>query len=404
MTEENLQQKISSFDSEREQLKEELQDLKKLQKKFVDDFTINKIKNLEIDDYVIGRNTHTSFCYRLERELDRLGTIRGATAPKFVVYYGHNGKDSIKDYRFTKKLGDVTDKAEALEKVKKEIVSLIEAGNNNDITQIKKNRLCDLFKYKILGTYFPDKHLNIYSHVHLGFFINQIGHSVYKSDILEKQNTLLDLKNSDAIMKLWTNQEFTRFLYDTIGKPTDNKEETKEIETLPPIEEVHSKIISLEISDYKDKKVKTVKSPNKIDYVKQQERNTNLGLRGEKIVFNSEEIFIKENKLPSESLEHVSLKDDTLGYDILSLDENGNKKYIEVKSTTGKEGDINFFISDNEKKQAETLENYYIYIVFEANTVSPKIWKIKEPFKKHSDKLKLTPVNYKVQLSSSKKK
>lgn len=402
MTEKNIQEKISFFDSEREHLKEELQDLKKLQKKFVEDFPINRIKNLEIDEYVIGKNTHTSFCYRLERELDRLGTIRGATSPKFVVYYGHNGKGSIKDYRFTKKLGILTDKTEALAKVKEEIVSLIEAGNNNDIAQIKRNRLCNLFKYKILGTYFPDIYLDIYSHKHLDFFINKIGHNVYKSDIIEKQNILLDFKNSNAIMKRWSNQEFTRFLYVTIGKPTDRKEETEEIETLPPIKEVHSEIISLEISDYKDKKVKTAKPPKKTDYVKQQERNTKLGLRGEKIVFNSEEIFIKENKLPSESLKHVSLEDDTLGYDILSLDENGKKKYIEVKSTTGKAGDINFFISDNEKKQAETLENYYIYIVFEANTVSPKIWKIKEPFKKHSDKLKLTPVNYKVELSTSK--
>ncbi|EMR73968.1 protein of unknown function (DUF3883) [Thermoplasmatales archaeon SCGC AB-539-N05] len=101
--------------------------------------------------------------------------------------------------------------------------------------------------------------------------------------------------------------------------------------------------------------------------------------------------------LTHEKIEWVSKSDDTLGYDILSYDEDGKKKHIEVKSTNqSPDSNANFLISSNQYRKAEELENYYFYIVFNAKTSSPKVWKIKKPLQYENRGLTLSPINYRV--------
>lgn len=60
--------------------------LNKLRAAFVKDFSLKRIAEMKIDEYVIGKGNET-FCYKLERELDGLGRTLGAPAKKFSVYY-----------------------------------------------------------------------------------------------------------------------------------------------------------------------------------------------------------------------------------------------------------------------------------------------------------------------------
>ena len=57
---------------------------------------------MTIDDYVEGKSRKDTFCYIIERDLDKLGTILGSFAsPRFGVYYiKNNGK-----YNFLPKYG-----------------------------------------------------------------------------------------------------------------------------------------------------------------------------------------------------------------------------------------------------------------------------------------------------------
>jgi hypothetical protein len=394
-----LKHSIDLFDIRRQKDALHFIELENIQIKFVKDFPIKVIEKLEIDDYIIGKNSHSSFCYRIERQLDKIGTMRGATSNKFVVYYGKNGKDSNPKYRFTKKLGIVKNEDEALEKVKKEIIDLINAGKINDHKSINKNRLAPLFKYKILGTYYPTQYLNLYSQRHLDYFIRELGLNQVETKILNKQVTLLNFKNSIETMSKWSNHEFNSFLYTEIGTPPSNDEEAKKQDTLPSINKVKPEPIEFTIIDSSNKKSSKGKGSAKPNYKEQQEKNNQLGKQGESIVLKWEKAFIKTMKLPIDQLEHSSEKDDRLGYDIKSLDEKGKVKYIEVKATRRKQGDASFIITDNEKDKAEKLDNYYIYIVFETHTLHPKIWQIKEPFKVHQDKFQLTPINYRVEIS-----
>lgn len=76
-----------------------------------------------MEDYAIGHGDHLKFCYRIERELMRMGDIRGqAGSQKFGVWYSKkDGK-----YQNTEKFGSSLEEAWAA--VKAEIINLVTAN------------------------------------------------------------------------------------------------------------------------------------------------------------------------------------------------------------------------------------------------------------------------------------
>tara|TARA_Y100001935_G_scaffold91072_1_gene75582 strand:+ start:1774 stop:3048 length:1275 start_codon:yes stop_codon:yes gene_type:complete len=98
----------------------------------------------------------------------------------------------------------------------------------------------------------------------------------------------------------------------------------------------------------------------------QDEKNRELGLKGEKEIVKEERKYLKDNgkeELANNVL-HVSLYDDNAGYDIKSFNLDGSYKYIEVKTT--KAGiNSNFYISSNEINfSIENSQNYFLYRVY----------------------------------------
>ncbi len=86
--------------------KDEWKRVESLRKRFIADYPIMGILTLMLDDYVIGKGAdNRSFCYRIEREMDALGRILGATAFKFGVYYGKTKSDASERYRFASHWG-----------------------------------------------------------------------------------------------------------------------------------------------------------------------------------------------------------------------------------------------------------------------------------------------------------
>jgi len=110
--------------------------------------------------------------------------------------------------------------------------------------------------------------------------------------------------------------------------------------------------------------------------------------------------FVGISNLKKNKIEQVSLKQDNAGYDIVSYELNGEKKYIEVKSTTQENPCfISIYLSEKERLIASTLKNYYFYIVYDITSENPKIWKIKDPLGSDNlGKIRLEPVSYKLNL------
>ena len=109
-------------------------------------------------------------------------------------------------------------------------------------------------------------------------------------------------------------------------------------------------------------------SPAKRDYLAQETRNRSLGRAGELFVLELEarRLHTAGKKVLSERIEHVAAtQGDGLGYDVLSFEEDGRERLIEVKTTAF--GELTpFFVSRNELARSEAdAERYHLYRVFD---------------------------------------
>lgn len=105
----------------------------------------------------------------------------------------------------------------------------------------------------------------------------------------------------------------------------------------------------------------------KRNYVEIEGRNAALGLAGEKLVmsYEHERLWCAGHRQLADRIEHVAVsKGDHLGYDILSFEESGRKRLIEVKTTQF--GPMTpFFATRNEVNVSiELSDHYQLYRVF----------------------------------------
>lgn len=112
----------------------------------------------------------------------------------------------------------------------------------------------------------------------------------------------------------------------------------------------------------------------KVNWEEVNERHTNLGRAGEEFIYQGELDLIREIRPDLiERVQHLSvLQGDGFGYDILSVDEYGNSKFIEVKTTTSSNPYAAFFMSINERSFFEENidNNAFLYRVYDFDYLS----------------------------------
>lgn len=404
---EELREKQADFEGYRQNNQHHYKELEKLRGDFERRFSPAKIRNLSIDEYVEGRRINDkvnedTFCYWVERKTIDLGWIIGARADKFGLYC--NVK--TQKYKYLKKFQNEN---EALESLKKEIIKLIQSGENNNLEEIKNVELSPMFKGKILFLYHPDKFLNIFSDEHLKWFLKKFGkldETTENLDEVDKREILMQIKNIDKVMKSWTTYEFGDFLYRIIGRPPKKEKTPEELKPYidfevdyPNLSDINAEFIHLKIAPEKlisENRAFEYRSRH-IDIEKENQRFKKLGEHGESVVLKMEKEFLIKNNKPdlAKKIEQVSKKNVSAGYDILSYDLDGKEKHIEVKSTNSSpSGTASFLISINEYTKAREIENYYIYMVFNAKSVSPKVWVIKDPISLEGKGLTLSPTSF----------
>lgn len=117
----------------------------------------------------------------------------------------------------------------------------------------------------------------------------------------------------------------------------------------------------------KGKNTKDFSSNKDINFIEKDKKNSALGNLGEDVVVEYEKRELIKNGR-SDLVEEVKPTRTFIGnaarYDVLSFDENGNKKYIEVKTTTGSANN-EFHISDKEVEFSKINgDNYFLYRVY----------------------------------------
>ncbi len=327
---------------------------------FVEKFNINRIMNMQIDDFVIGRlnldeKGKESFCYVLETRMTNLGEMRGAFVSKFGVWYSaKNG-----EYDFSNKYGETLE--EAFLKLKQEICSLLISGNNKDYNEIQENMIAPIFKGKILSTYYPEKYLAMFNEDDVNKFLIElnIDYDVNLVDTLEKKKALLkEFKENQKELKDKSDYYFIAFLYDTF------RDAVKEKNTVSGAIDYNIEFVDFNYIQRHEAKKKNEYRSRSTDYEKISRNKKDVGNRGEQAVLKYE-----KNKLISLGKEELAeqvyiCENDAIGYDIVSYDEMGKEIHIEVKTNSGNQKYLDFYISDNELNTMLIDDSYYIYYLF----------------------------------------
>lgn len=108
------------------------------------------------------------------------------------------------------------------------------------------------------------------------------------------------------------------------------------------------------------------------DYVELTRVKSEVGRVGEELVYKYELENLKDYPKFQKKIKKTYLIDDGAGYDIESYDYNGNKIFIEVKTSKLNHANrIKFFVSENEDAFISSHENAYIYYIYDLK--NPKL-------------------------------
>ena len=141
-----------------------------------------------------------------------------------------------------------------------------------------------------------------------------------------------------------------------------------------------------------------VRTAIKRDYIGQEARNTSLGEAGEVFVVNYEiwRLASSGQSRLANKVEHVAkIQGDGLGYDVLSFDNSGKERFIEVKTTSfGKE--TPFFITRSEIEFSRSEKNHFhLYRVFDFRK-EPHLFSFRGKVDQHCH---LDPITYQARFS-----
>ncbi len=213
---------------------------------------------------------------------------------------------------------------------------------------------------------------------------NKIDTSDIKDNINSTQNKInkiTEIKNEES-HGFW--KDYLSDVFNDIDKSNDDqsiKEIKNTIDVITP-----------------DKKYST---PRKIDWENINKSKSTTGMKGEEIVVEMEKSYLESIKREDLALKvkHISKEvGDGAGYDILSYFEDGQEKYIEVKSSKNSNSN-SFNISSNELDfMKKNKDNYRIYRIFSVNendqAPTLKVDKANDIL----DFKKITPVQYVVKM------
>lgn len=368
-------------DEYKNQLKNEEQ-LKKELETFLQRFTLDFLENMQIDDYITGKEEKNTFCYFLEGNLEGYGTIGGQTTDP--QQYGIHWDKKRGDYSFggkkVKKTKFGHNKDEIFSNIKEELKALITATINNNEDEIIRNRLSPQFKNKVSFLYSNNTQVPIYSNDHLNiiFSLLQIPFSVTEDPFI-KRKQLYGFYIESGLNKKMSPLMFMNFFYSKQGY-RDLLKDSKTFSLMRDKTKKRKKItlIDIELSDENKIDIGIKEKPKRegLHNPFAEEKKRITGKKAEQIVIDYLKDHKKEFGIIGEIKEWCN-SNDFKGYDI-SYEETGGKEiYIEVKGVAANVGNrIQFEMSYNERKvMKDNADHYYIFFVNDVFN-APKIKRI----------------------------
>lgn len=382
---------------------EKYRESKKLLKKFLEKFSLEKLKKMSLQEYAIGGKRQDTFCWWVEVKLENLGGISGG---KLTAYqrYGISFSNEENKYIFKhanwaqSKYGN--DVNAVYEKVRNSIISLYEAIKKNDYVEIEKNILNPLFKNKLTFLYDSKNWIPIYSDDDLNVILKILKIQSEKKDRVYKRKILFEfykaLQRDDI-----SPTQFMLFIYSDFGyKRILRGKESKKVKKAICLNDYKITVGNFNAADYEI-------AMDNIDWHGMVERSQAteemkkiVGRKGEEIV----KIYLEKSreKLKIRGEIHSACEnDDGQHYDFSYENENGERFYIEVKATKQNNiGQIRLEMSHYEYEvMLENIDNYIIYYVNDALNTEGNIKIIPIPAKEIQKML--FPVKYRLAIKKT---
>lgn len=219
-------------------------ELEKLRIDFINTYSISKIKSLSINEYTPVTQASHTFCSRLRWDLQQLGTMGNAYPDVFGIYE--------KDYqiRLSKTYSNLygNDYDGAFNRIKEDIVEVLEAADSDDFEAIEKSKLNSLFKNKLLMVYYPDKVIPVCVKNTLDAYCEAVGYVLPENmSFIFKNLALKDYKDQSETFSEWSNFQFMGFCdwiwrqnkKVTLKKAMPQQDAEKAIKLEQEIEELH---------------------------------------------------------------------------------------------------------------------------------------------------------------------
>ena len=148
-------------------IKKQLEKEAKLKEKFLERFPVDSLRSMPIEKYT-NLNRTDSFCYWLESETYRVGSILGGSSLKFGIYqFDKVPKENMpathdEKYCWLSKY-DCETSEEAYEIVKDKIATIAEKAAAGDLQGVDEVDFGDVVKWKIACLYSDNKVINMYT-------------------------------------------------------------------------------------------------------------------------------------------------------------------------------------------------------------------------------------------------
>lgn len=120
--------------------------------------------------------------------------------------------------------------------------------------------------------------------------------------------------------------------------------------------------------------------PSKAPSVQTEEESRRIGKRGEEVAYNAERRRLKALGRNPDSVHWISKTDELSPYDLMSVDEDDQLIWIEVKATKGSDPAEPFYISHAELIEATYRRSrYYVYRITDVDSATPVITRWADP-------------------------
>lgn len=175
---------------------------------------------------------------------------------------------------------------------------------------------------------------------------------------------------------------------ETTKKKNQKKEEFPKEKPLPELKIYQPKKI-VDLDNFKE-------SENEVDYLEIHRKQMEVGDLAEKIVYESEINFLKQDFPHLAKEVRIVSSNPAIGCDIVSFEIDGTQKQIEVKAISLDKNKKSFIITRNELLKSKTFKNYYVYCVSDLYSENPEIRRIKKPNFEDSETFLMEPINFKI--------